>query len=107
MLSTCTFSSCFLLNKGCLVPSTSTRISIDTAAPWNIFVETNSEYGWFEEFCLKCFQGGQEMVLDEILIFKHGKPNECGWLKVRYLPHNAPTWFPSTDQMQGTDYFGD
>ena len=32
---------------------------------------------------------------------------DCGWMKVRNLPESWPNWYPSTDQVRGTDTFGD
>ena len=89
---------CILLSNGCLSPATSSKISISATAPWKIFVtQADSENGWGETLCLKCFLGGQEMILDEILFYKQGKPGICGWLKVRFLPQGSIAWFPSHD----------
>ena len=49
---------------------------------------------------------GGTIKLDSILFLKQ-KQSVCGWMKVRHLPESWPNWYPSSDQVAGTDNFGD
>ena len=50
------------------------------------------------------------MIIRSILTFimvASVNANICGWTHVRFLPGGSTKWFETTDQMAGTDSYGD
>ena len=106
MLDYCGLTGCQLKAPGCASQSTSTRISISqNGQSWSVLIkDTNTVSTWIEKLCLVCSKDSNQVDIDQITFEKKGI---CGWIQTRHLPESSPTWYPSTDQMAGTDVFGD
>ena len=112
-LKYCSYSSCALFTTGCLNSYTSGKVSVQqtSASTWTLQNEdANSDSQWTETICLKCTHAtsGVEVTVDSIKIIKLAKlGGQCGWRLVRFWPGGSTSWFQSTDQLAGTDVFGD